>query len=65
MAEDVKTGLVVSATITVLEAVDEFPAASVALYVIKYVPSTNVSTVPEEVTVIACPWSLAVAPAST
>ena len=40
------------------------PAASVAVYVIVYVPIVLGSTVPDEVTVISTPWSRAVAPAS-
>ena len=57
-------GAVVSAfstTLTALAAVPVFPAASVAVYVMVYVPTVLVSTVPVDVTV--SPPS-AVAPAS-
>ena len=55
------TGGVVSTTFTVLVAVPVLPEASVAEYVIVYVPTVEVSTAPEVVTV--SPPS-AVAPAS-
>ena len=56
------TGDVVSTTLTVLVAVEVFPAVSVAEYVIVYVPRVFVSTVPDTDTV--SPPS-EVAPAST
>ena len=58
----VRTGAVVSTTLTVLVAVEVFPAVSVAEYVIVYVPTVFVSTVPDTDTV--SPPS-EVAPAST
>ena len=62
---EVNTGAVVSTTLTVLVAVAELLSLSVAVYVIVYVPTVLVSTVPEEVTGVE-PWkrSSAVAPAS-
>ena len=41
----------VSTTFTVLVAVPTLPAASVAVYVIVYDPTVEVSTVPDETTV--------------
>jgi len=61
----VKTGAVVSTTLTVLvAAVAALPDASEAVYVIVYTPTVSVSTVPEEATVIVPEASVAVAPAS-
>ena len=61
----ITTGAVVSTTVTVLVAVAVFPSLSVAVYVIVYVPTVPVSTVPDDVTGVA-PWksSIAEAPAS-
>ena len=56
----VTTGAVVSSTVTVLVAVPVLPESSVALYVIAYVPTVAVSTVPLDETVP----SVVVAPAS-
>ena len=58
------TGAVVSTTLTVLVAVDVLPEGSVPVYVIVYVPTTSVFTVPEEETATAPPRSEPVAPAS-
>ena len=59
------TGNVVSTTFMVLVAVVVFPAASVAEYVIVYVPVTEVFTEPVVVTVSeSIPLSRADAPAS-
>ena len=58
-----------STTFTVLDAVVVFPAASLAEYVIVYVPRTLVSTVPDTVTVSppsdVAPASVYVEPSST
>ena len=63
------TGAVVSTTVTVLVAVPVLPAASVAVYVIVYVPAILVSKVPETVTVSSpsevAPASVQVDPCST
>ena len=56
----VTTGAVVSTTFTVLVAVPVFPESSVALYVMIYDPTVEVSTVPLDETVP----SVVVAPAS-
>ena len=62
--EDVKTGDVVSVTLTVLVAVPAFPEASVDVYVNVYTPTLVVSTVPEVTTSTDPDKSVAVAPAS-
>ena len=53
-----------STTLIVLTIVAEFPEGSVPVYVIVYVPTASVFTVPEEETVTAPPRSEPVAPAS-
>ena len=64
MADDVKTGAVVSTTLTVLVAVPALPEASVDVYVTVYDPTVSVSTVPVITTVIVPEASEAVAPCS-
>ena len=61
----VTTGAVVSTTLTVLVAVAVFPSKSVAIYVIVYIPTELMFTVPEVETGVD-PWnaSYALAPAS-
>ena len=64
----VTTGSIVSTTFTVLVAVPVLPEASEALYVIVYVPTVEVSTVPLDVTVpsvVVAPASVYVVPSST
>ena len=62
--DDVKTGAVVSVTLTVLVSVAVLPEASVEVYVIVYAPRVSASTVPDVSTVTSPEASVAVAPAS-
>ena len=68
-AKTVIIGAVVSTTVTVLVAVAVLPAASVAVYIMVYVPGVFVSTVPDTLTVSppleVAPASVQVDPCST